>query len=351
MAKYEKNEKNTDGLRLLRQQLREKTPGRLYFFHGEETFLLHYYLDQLRKLLIDPLTESFNYHKLNNETFSVAEFANCVENLPMMAESTLVVVDEVNLFALPEADRGKIVEIISDIPEYCTVVFSYVTEAWEPDKRQKKFYEALMTYGVAVEFYKQDQKDLIPWVSRHFAADGKKIAPNLCAYLIEITDGTMTSLTGEIAKICAYSASEEICKSDIDAVTEPVLDALVYQMTDLMGRGEYGAAIQKLHQLRKMQETPLSILGMIGSHFRRMSAAKTLLSAGRGSAELRELYHLSDYAARKTMDSAAKFSARFYKSASQHILETDYRMKTSYDDPDRLLELLIMDLAQEARNG
>jgi len=32
-------------------------------------------------------------------------------------------------------------------------------------------------------------------------------------------------------------------------------------------------------------------------------------------------------------------------------METDYRIKTSFDDPERLLEVLILQLAQEARNG
>ena len=32
-------------------------------------------------------------------------------------------------------------------------------------------------------------------------------------------------------------------------------------------------------------------------------------------------------------------------------METDYKMKTSFDEQERLLELLILELAQEARNG
>src|SRR5699024_11660336 len=60
--------------------------GRLYFFHGEETFLLHHYLAQMKKQLLDPLTESFNFHRLDNETFDIRSFADAVENLPMMAE-------------------------------------------------------------------------------------------------------------------------------------------------------------------------------------------------------------------------------------------------------------------------
>ena len=59
MAKYQ-----SDGLQELKTALKAKQPGRLYFFHGEETFLLHHYLGQVKKQLLDPLTESFNFHRL-----------------------------------------------------------------------------------------------------------------------------------------------------------------------------------------------------------------------------------------------------------------------------------------------
>lgn len=77
----------------------------------------------------------------------------------------------------------------------------------------------------------------------------------------------MTSLLGEIEKICAYSAADTICKADIDAVTEPVLDAVVFQMTDLLSAGRYDEALLKLQQLLKMQQEPLAILGAVGSPF------------------------------------------------------------------------------------
>ncbi len=337
-------------LQQLKAEIKNKAPGRLYIFHGEEMFLLEHYLLQLRKLLLDPLTESFNFHKLNYETFDVQDFANAVENMPMMAEHTFVQVDDIDLFKLPETERNKMAEILSDIPEYCTVVFTYESQPWKPDKRLKKLWEAVSQNGRIVEFAKQNQRELISWVTRHFAANKKHISPDLCAYLIDITGGTMTVLAGEISKISAYSEADEICKADIDAVTEPVMDAVVFQMTDLMGEGKYGLALQKLQQLLKMQQEPITILGAVGSHFRRIGTARTLLDNGRNSSELMRLCGIADYPARKLMDAARRFSPAFCKKASELIIETDYRMKTSYDDPKRLLEVLILQLAQEARN-
>ena len=346
-----KKPEKTNELALLKASIRDKNPDRLYFFHGEEVFLLQHYLEQLRKILIDELTESFNYHKLTNETFSLQSFADAVENLPMMADYTMVWVDEVDIFKLAESDREKMMGIFSDIPDYCSVVFTYETTPWKPDKRLKKYWEVIQKYGTIVEFPKQEQRDLVAWITRHFAARTKKISPDLCAYLIDITDGTMTSLAGEISKICAYSGADEIKKSDIDAVTEPVLDAVVFQMTDMLGRREFGAALEKLQQLLKMQEEPLAILGAVGSHFRRLSAAKLLLNNGRPPAELMKLCGMNEYAARKNMAAAGKFSERFYKKAAELILETDRGIKTSLDTPERLLEVLIVQLAQEARYG
>ena len=338
------------GLQTLKGDLKQKDIGRLYFFHGEETFLLHHYLGQLRKLLLDPLTESFNFHRLNSETFDTRVFADAVENLPMMAPTTLVQVDDIDLFKLSEGDRTKIIDVLTDIPDYCTVVFTYITTPWKPDKRLKKLWEAVEK-GTIVEFAKQDQRDLVSWVTRHFAAREKRISTDLCLYLIDITGGTMTALAGEIDKICAYSGATEIKKTDIDAVTEPVLDAVVFQMTDMLSAGRYDQALQKLQQLLKMQQEPLAILGAVGSHFRRIGAARTLLDHGKTAYDLQKLCGIPDYPARKTMDAARRFSPAFCKRAAELVLETDYRMKTSFDDPERLLEMLLLTLSQEARNG
>ena len=349
MAK--KDDFKPNGLAQLKQHLKNKDPQRLYIFHGEEVFLLKHYLSQLRKQLLDELTESFNSHRFNNENFNLQEFGDAVEGMPMMAEHTFVQVDEVDLFKMPEAERNKMCEFLGDIPEWCTVVFTYETVAWKPDKRLKKLWAAIDENATIVEFAKQDQRDLVAWITRHFAAQGKRISSDLCVYLIDITGGTMTALSGEIQKICAYSGAEHIHRSDIDAVVEPVLDAVVFQMSDLLGEGRYAAALEKLQTLLKMQQEPLAILGAVGGHFRRLATARTLLDHGRNASDLAKIYAIPDYPARKSMEAARRLRPEFCARAAELILETDYAMKTSFDDSERLLEMLILQLAQEGCNG
>ncbi len=339
------------GLGELKTALKEKNPGRLYIFYGEEAFLLRHYLEQIKKVLLEPVTESFNYHRFNSESFDLQTFADAVENLPMMAERKLVQVDDLDIFKLPEGERDALGALLSDVPPYCTVVFTFQTVAWKPEKSSKSLFAAIEKCGITVEFARQEERELIGWVSRHFAAAGKKISNDLCAYLIDISGGTMTALNGEIEKICAYSEAGEIVKADIDAVTEPVLDAVVFQMTDFLGNREYGKALEKLSQLLKMQQEPIAILGAVGNHLRRIATARTLLDGGKGTGELMSLCAMSEYPAKKTMAAARRFSPAFCAKAAELVLETDYRMKTSFDDPQRLLETLILRLSQEANHG
>ncbi len=336
----------------LRKMLKEGQYDRLYIFFGEELFLLNHYLQQLKKALVDELTESFNYHKLTQENFNIRDFSDAVESLPMMAEHTFVWVDDIDIFKLNEDEREKIQQTLSDIPDYCTVLFTYETVEWKPDGRFKKLYQAVMDNAFQVEFPKQEARDLIPWITRHFSANKKTITPDLCSYLIDLTGGTMTALAGDIAKICAYSGADAIVKSDIDAVVEPILDVMVFQMTDMLSAGQYSQALQKLQLLLKMQEKPIAILGAIGNHLRQLAAARVLMDSGESYQKLSRLFpRTPDFVCRKLSGACKRFSHQFYKRSAELVLEADRSLKTSVSEPGRLLEMLIMELAQEARNG
>ena len=346
-----KKQQTPGGLQALKQALREKNLGNFYIFWGEETYLLHYYLDMLEKKLLSGPAADFNTHRLTGENFSLEALRNSVEAIPMMADRSYILVDDVDIFRMGEGDREQLAEILEDLPDYCCLVFTFETVDYKPDKRQKRLYAALEGNARVVEFQKQSQRDLTAWVIRHFAAQDKRISPDLCAYLIDITGGGMAALSGEIDKIAAFALGPEITKFDIDSVTEPVLDAVVFQMTDAIGAGDYGLALRKLQDLYKMQQEPIAILGAVGANLRRISAARTLMDHGKGGDDLMRLCGMKDYPARKTMSMAGKFSAPFCARAAELVLETDYQMKTSFDEPKRLLELLILQLAQEQKHG
>ena len=106
-----KTDKKADTIRAFRTALASGDPnamGRVYVFHGEETWLRDFYLDELRKLLVPETFSAFNYHRLDGAGLDVRELSETAEAMPMMSERTLIVVTDWDLFRLPEGQRTRL---------------------------------------------------------------------------------------------------------------------------------------------------------------------------------------------------------------------------------------------------
>lgn len=337
-----------DGFEQLKSDLKQKRLGRCYVLYGEEDYLRRFYFERIKTAILDELTEDFNYHLLTSENFSLRLLSDALEALPMMAERTLVQVQEVDLFALPEADRETIAAMLSDLPETVCLVLTY--QVFKPDKRMKKLWESMQKNTVLVEFAYQSESDLRAWIVRHFRACGKQIDAPLCNYLLQQCGLSMTHLDLEIEKICAFSGAETIVRADIDAVVEPTLEAVVFEISDAIARRSFDQALERLDIMLAQRAEPIPIVAAIGAQMRRLYAARVLQNEGKGGDELAMLCGIQPYAAGKTMTLARRLSDRFCEKAVLLCCETDYRLKTSYDEPRRLVEMLILSLAEEARH-
>ncbi len=333
---------NSIGAEQLKKDLKNKSLGRFYIIFGEEDYLCRYYHEEIKKQLLDDLTADFNYHRLTNENFSVNLLAESMEAIPMMADRSVIEINEVDLFGLNEDDMHSVMGLLEDIPEYCCLVMIYVD--FKPDKR-KKLWKTLEKTSVMAEFGYQDEADLRPWIVRHFKNFKKQISVDLCRYLLDLTGGSMTRLAAEIEKICNYSGAETIVRADIEAVVEPTLDAVVFDLTNAMAEQKFDRAFELLHVMFKLQTEPIPIVAAIGAQMRRLRAAKIFKSPD----ELAEVCGLKPYAAGKTVTQARRFSDQFCNRAVILCAEADFKLKNSYDEGKRVVEMLLLELAQEAK--
>lgn len=339
------------GYEALKRDLKAGSLASCYLFHGEEGYLRQAYLGQIRRRFLDGPAADFNYHRFSRETFSWDRVAEAVEATPLMAERSLVEVDDVDLYKEPEAARGKLIALLSDLPAHCCLIFHYDTIPFKADKRLKKLHEAIEAHVQLVEFRRPSDAELQTWVRRQALRGGKDIDRRTTDHLIFLTDGSLSALESELIKLTAYAAGELITKQDVDAVVEPTLNASSFDISNAIADGDYDRALGKLRQLLAMQEEPIRLLGAISSQLRRLLYAKVLQESGRGggAAALAKLAGIAEYPARLSMEAARRLSRPFCERAVLLCLETDRRMKRSYDDPERLLELLLLRLAQEAK--
>lgn len=343
MAK--RTEKKTDETyRQLKKDIAGGTLGSLYIFHGEEAYLRDYYLGQMKEKLIPAGMEGFNYHLMQGKGLSIQKLAENVDALPMMSPRTLIVVNDYDLFKAPEGERNLMVQILEDLPEYCCLVFVYDTVPFKSDARMKKLAGAVKSHGQVVQFARQEQHDLVDWIGRRFRALGHDIDTADAQYLIFLCGDLMNGLISEIGKIGAYAQNRRVTRQDIDAVAIPIIDAVVFQMTEAVTRKNFDKAFSVLSDLQRLQQAPIMILAVLGKHLRQLYSARVALEMGKGSRWLMELWGMrSTYPADKLMEGARRFELDWCRMAMRRCAETDLAMKSvaGADAKDLLISLML----------
>ena len=338
-----KNKPDTSGFETLKKDLSAGKPGRLYIFHGEETYLRDYYLDKLRDTVLTGGLGEFNRHDLDAKGMNPHALEEAVDCLPMMAERTLVLVTDYDLFKAGERDREEYIRILSNLPDYCCLVFLYDLIDYKPDARTK-LAQTVKKSGTAVNFVRQGQRELTDWVRRHFKALGKEIDPRLCGELIFLCGDLMHNLQQEIGKIGTYAKGPAITRADIEAVATPQLDAVVFRIADAIGEKNYDKAAKILGELYQMQKSPYEILSALSKQLRQLYSARLALDGRRNAAWVAQLWGMR-YPADRLMVSARRFSLPWCRRAVARCAQTDLAMKSTGQDPKELLTTLLLELA------
>ena len=343
---YRKNQEN-DGYRVFRSELRAGTFRRMYMFCGEEDYLRENYRRELRKHLVSGPAEDFNYHRFTEENWDLEALSEAVEAIPMMSEASLVEIVDVDPFKRNEEERTRIGEILSELPEYVTVLFVFYAPDWKPDKRMTKLWGVLKD-ALLVSFDRQPEAVLTDWVRRHLAAENKTMPDDLIRHLIAITGASMTSLDQEIKKLASYTDQHRITKHDVDTVVIPVLDARVSDITADIGNRDFDGALRKLRDLLRQDTEPIYLNGAIGRQLRQLYAAKVLSEHGKGSYSLRDLCGVwNDRACQTLFRQAGRFTREQLRQAILLSARADYAMKTSGGGREEVMEDLVLQLAKE----
>lgn len=354
MAYAKKAPKSNAAYQKLQKDIKAGNPGPAYIFYGEETYLRQRALEDLRKTLIPPGAEAFNFHKLEGQGLSADTLTEVSEAMPMMAERTMIVVTDYDLFKLNEKAMQEVTRLLEDLPPYGCIVFVYDTLPYKPvktSKGQKALAKAVEANVQAVEFLPAQGSRLYEWISAHFAALGKSIDGPTADYLVFVCGGLMTGLAQEIQKIAAYAKGDKVTKKDIDAVADPVLSAEVFRLSDAVVQGRYDQAAGILADLLKMQTEPIMIVAALGSQLRRIWTARLAIDNKKGKSWAMDLWGLKPgYVSNLIFSAAQRTDAGWCAMAVKQCQELDRRLKSQRGaDPAGELKLLLARLGAEKR--
>ena len=343
MAKKEKSDYNQE-LSLLR----ESGPGRLYVLTGAEDYLREAFLDKLREKCLDGAEEGFNYRRMDGETLTMNALGEAIDAVPFFSDHTLVEVRGFDLNRCRDADAERLRAMLCDIPDYCTVAFVQPVD-YELDGRLA-LVKTLKKQGRVIVFAEQDGAALVRWIARRFEHFGKSISRQDAEYLIFTSGALMNRLIPEIDKLSAGVEGDTVTRRDIDAMTQRLPEARVFDMTEQLGMGKFDEAARSLGEILATKEEPIMLLALIGLQMRRIYAAKLAAERHMSTADTMELTGVRfDFILRKLQQSARQFSLGQLRGIVVMCADYDYRLKSSGQDGRELLRELFAEMAARVK--
>ncbi|MGI5976499.1 MAG: DNA polymerase III subunit delta [Candidatus Limivicinus sp.] len=328
------------------KKLREEGPKNLYILCGQEDYLREQFLAALKEECIPEGEDSFSYKRINGPALDLSDFEESLNSIPFMTERSFIELRDIDINKLKNPD--SYVNLISDIPDYCTVAFVLGSD-YEMDRRLK-FVKALRSKGYEMKFTQQSQNLLFSWISRRFAAAGKSIGRDAIQRLVFISGDLMNMLIPEIEKVAAYAKGDSVTTEDVEAVAHHIPEADIFSMTDYISRGQYDSAAGILAELladkSDKNSEPIYILAVLGAQMRKLYAARLALDEGLGIKYIMDCCSVKyEFIAKNLIQCARGYSLERLKRALELCCEADYKMKSSSQDDDELLKELVMRIA------
>ena len=346
MAYDNKKKEDGAGLKKLKEDVKSGQLAPIYIFHGEESYLKEYYRDAIEKQIAESGFAEFNITIFDGGEFSADQLTDAIESLPFGSERKLIVIRDLDLGTARAEIKDVFLKLLADIPEYICLILYYEALTYKPDKRQNLF-KNLEKAATVVQFDRAKGSELVNWLARRFAAHKKKIGTRECDYILFLCGSLMTNLITEVDKIAAYAKGEVITRADIDAVASRVLDASVFDLTDQIMSHDYPKALATFRDLMEQKNEPIAVLSALIRQVQRVYAAALALQEGQGERYIADLYSFrSAYPAGQIIKAARKTTVEKAAKALDICCNADIELKSNIPDPERVLELVILRMAE-----
>ncbi len=337
---------NESGLK----EIIKNNPVGIFLIHGEESYLKKAYTEKIISKTVDEAFADFNFHTFDGKECSLSDIYESAGAVPMMAETKCVLVKDFPLDTLDDNGFEQLETVLSDNPEDCALIFSFVGYTPKGAKWNKavKLFEK---YGYNAKLDKKTTPELVKMLESGAKKRGTSFEKGVASYLIGCVGNDLNTLLNETDKVCAYACDREIKKSDVDAVCIKSLDAKVFDMIKDLTAGRFDSAFKKLSLLFEQREDEFQILGALIAQYSDIYRAKAAVKSGNRPEMISKYY---DYNGKEfRLSNAARNGSSLSFEAIGECIEilswADTTLKSSALDKRLVLEQTVVKLARAGR--
>ncbi|UCE19147.1 MAG: DNA polymerase III subunit delta [Gemmatimonadota bacterium] len=327
--------------------LKEIQKGNLepvYLFHGEEDFLKEEILEKISEVLVDSSTKDFNYDVLYGGETDAATAVDIASSFPMMAERRLVIYRDIQ--RCTPKDK-KIFFGYAENPARTTCL---VLVGPKMDVR-KGFFKDLSKRVTTVVFWPLFDNEIPTWIRKRVQARGMQISQDALVVLQNYVGSNLRELANEIDKLAVYTDERTtIDRKDVETVVGITKSNSVFDFAGAVAERRLNDSLHILHSLLETGESGVGLVSVLTKHYVTLTKVHQLYTSGVSTEEIAQGAKIRPFVVRSYIQQVRDMTQPEFEHAFQCLLEADKHLKSSYQNPRFVMQLLIYRLCRFSGN-
>lgn len=336
----------------------------LFILTGQDDYSRNEALNKLKGRVGDAASLPANMSVLEGQRVTVDQLRPVCEAAPFLAEKRLVIIEGLlgryepkrrprrpagsgpsgrRKAAEKKDDPKTLADYLPTVPESTMVVLVDVDI-----KPTNPLLKALAGKGEQKTFPLLREARLKDWVRARAQYEKATIAPAAVDLLARTVGSDLWVMSNELTKLTLYAAGRQIETEDVELLTGYTQQQNIFALVDAIVEGRAQIAGRQLEKTLQSGASPSYVMAMLARQMRMIVTARELKAQRVPISEARgRLGNGPEFAIRKVLEQAGRYSLRRLSQVYQLLVEADLAVKTGRYEPELAVSLLVTELCQK----
>ena len=320
----------------------------LYFFYGEEQFLM----DELQELLLEhalaPAERDFNLDVVYGAEAEAQEVLAICAGYPVMAQRRVVVVRDFD-----KLKGNRQFKSYAEHPNPSAVVLLVCGQ--KPNLSAHP-YRALREHGAWAHFETLYDNEMPGWIQERVQAQGYEIEPRAVQMLADYVGTDLRTAAGEIDKLITFVGERgAIGRDDVIRASGQTREFNVFELQEALGQGRFKdaqhIADRMLQRAANASSEAIMIVAVLKAYFSKLWKLLACQGQRLSKNELARRIGVSPYFVKEYQVSLRRFQRQDIEEAFAALLAADFELKGGSRRDERVVTTLLLRRLQPARHA
>ena len=331
----------------------------LYILSGQDDFSLTRTLEGIKRDIGDQSALAAGATLLEGHQVTIEQLRPFCETASFLSERRLVIIRGLMERFEPRRKTGRqkrTVRVKEQQTDGYLALGDYLTRI--PDStvvvliegritNNNPLFQLLASKAVVKTFPLLKDAQLRQWIQGRVKEEGGSISPQAVNSLVQLVGSNLWVMTSEIGKLVLFAAGRRIEEDDVEALVGYAQQASVFAVSDAVVEFKAELAEQLLQRLWRGGAAPAYLLVMLARQVQMIVRARELSKEKIPKAEIQRILGLpSEYAVRRTMEQATRYSLARLREVYRQLLAADLSIKTGKCDGELALDILVAELCR-----